>query len=698
MRFTKHIYIIVFLGLLSSVSLIYFYIVQRNFTANNKHFLISLSSLQKCQGELTYSILQNSLFTYHNQDTIGRNVHNLQDALKELQDSPLLRDKAYEIIKLKLQALEEKINTNIEDVNEHLMFNAAVRNSLLFLSRFVAQTDMQESELIELYIKANMILKNFNDAMLTLDLDYIDKEEYLLFSHSSNKEVQEFIETFNLHSQYLITKLPKFMLKTKFLLYNDIADSISEINDDFTKVALEDFKSLDIFATLLFTTFLLSLALIVWLIINYIKENKKLIETKESLEYSLNNDLLTSLGNRKSFSEKLKMLHTPHLLLINIDDFKHVNDIYGDTIGNKLLRSLATFLVHFLENTPYKHSLYRIGGDEYAVLFENIPDDEALELASKIEQAIASHTFSFHNSKIKINISLSIASNSIKPILENADLALKVVKKDLLHSVISYNDSLNLKKNVKENLKIIDTIKDAINTNRVVPFFQPIVNLQTLKVEKYEALIRIKLEDGTLLQPSQFLETAKKTSHYQTLTNIMVHETLKTAEKFPTFRFSINLSMLDILNPTITANLYAKLQANPQVASRIDIELVESEKLSMTQEITQFIEQLHAFGVQILIDDFGTGYSNFSYFAALDLDIIKIDGSIVAEALEDTKKMHMLKSIYKFSRGLGLQSVAEFVETKETALMLQELGVEYAQGYYFSAPLQEPLKELSFRL
>jgi EAL domain-containing protein (putative c-di-GMP-specific phosphodiesterase class I) len=339
-----------------------------------------------------------------------------------------------------------------------------------------------------------------------------------------------------------------------------------------------------------------------------------------------------------------------------------------------------------------------VGGDEFAILFDNVIADEIIALAHKVEKAIASHTFTFHNSKIKIQITVSIASNTTKPILENADLALKLIKNDLTNRVINYTDSLNLKKNVKENLKMIDTIKEAIQAKHVVPFFQPIVNLQTLKVEKYEALVRIKLENGTFLEPKHFLDTAKKTSFYQTITNIMIEETLKVAQKFEEFRFSINLSMIDILNTTITSNLFKQLEQNPLVASRIDIELVESEKITATHEVAEFIQKLRSLGVEVLIDDFGTGYSNFSYFSALDIDIIKIDGSIVSEILTDNKKMHMLKSIYKFSRGLGLRSVAEFVETKEIALELQELGVEYAQGYYFSKPLEQPIKGLTFEL
>ncbi len=172
----------------------------------------------------------------------------------------------------------------------------------------------------------------------------------------------------------------------------------------------------------------------------------------------------------------------------------------------------------------------------------------------------------------------------------------------------------------------------------------------------------------------------------------MIEKTLKMAQEFPKYRFSINISMIDILDAKLTQMLFETLNANPDVANRLDIELVESENLQNLQVVKDFITKLHVFGSKILIDDFGTGYSNFSYFSNLDIDLVKIDGSIVSEIETDNKKLHMLTSIHKFSNGMNMKNVAEFVETREVALLLKEIGVEYAQGYYFSQPLERPLE------
>jgi len=173
----------------------------------------------------------------------------------------------------------------------------------------------------------------------------------------------------------------------------------------------------------------------------------------------------------------------------------------------------------------------------------------------------------------------------------------------------------------------------------------------------------------------------------------MIEKTMKMAKEFPQYRFSLNISMSDIQNTKLTHSMFKIFSKNPQEASRVDIELLESENLQDIKSVQKFIKRLHSFGSKILIDDFGTGYSNFSYFSDLDIDIVKIDGSIVKEIETNKRKLHMLKSIHKFSNGMNMKNVAEFVETKEVAVLLKNMGIDYAQGYYFSQPLIRPLDD-----
>ncbi len=688
MKFNRLIFLVFTIGIISSVLLVYFYLTQRDFTKNHREFLIAINNLEDSQSDITYLILENSLYTYHNQDEISHNIKELQIEYSKLEKLAILHDKNYKPINDSLSNLKQKMNLNLENIDEYLMINAAIKNSLLFLTRHVESATSLSQNDENIFVKANLILKHFHDAIDFQDLDYINNINVLIQSDSQNPMTQEFVETFNKQASYLLKNCPSFVKITQQVVNNDMHSSIKKIRENFSELALSDFKALDILAFIVFIIFAVSLLIITILFAKYLSENKKLKDTKKSLEYSLTHDMLTGLYNRKALEIELSKINFPHVLIIDIDGFKDINDIYGNDVGDTLLKDLANFLKHHCTSIS-EFKIYRLGGDEFAILFDDIDKSIIFNKAIEIEKNISEHIFAING--LELNISVSIASNNIAPILENADLVLKLIKKEQRKHVFAYKESLNLKKSVQENMKTLELIKNAISNDRIVPFFQPIVNLQTAKIEKYEALVRLELPDGTFLPPIKFLDTSKKTSFYHEITKIMIEKTIKTAEQFSKYRFSLNFSMQDILDDEITNLLFENLTINPSVSSRIDIELLEVEHLEDLEKVQEFINKLHKFGSKILIDDFGSGYSNFSYFSNLDIDIVKIDGSIVSEVTTNERKLHMLTSIHKFSKGMDMHSVAEFVETREIALLLRDIGVEYGQGYYFSKPLQIPL-------
>jgi diguanylate cyclase (GGDEF)-like protein len=662
--------------------------MQRNFTKNYKEFLISINNFENTQSDLSYTILENSLYAYNNQDQISHEIKKLLEEYENLQKSTILLNKNYKPVQESLIKLKQRLILEIDNIDEYLMLNAGVKNSFVFLTRYVDDSVASNAD-NDIFLKANHILKHFNDAVKMQDLDYINNLTVLIASDSQSADTLTFINTFNMHAKYLIQKYPSFIETTQEITHSNIHKLIKKVREDFSKLALEDFNALDIFAIIVFSIYMLSLFTIVSLFVKNSHENKKLQDTKKSLEYSLTYDMLTGLYNRKALERELNQTDFPHVLVLDINGFKDINDIYGNDVGNTLLKDLATFLKNNCTNTSV-FKIYRIGGDEFAILFDDIDKDIALNIAIELEKNISEHIFAIN--ELQLNLAVSIASNNIAPILENADLALKLIKKEHRKHVIAYKESLNLKKSVQENMNILKLIKDAISNDAIVPFFQPIVNLQTAKIEKYEALVRLKLSDGTFLPPIKFLDTARKTSFYHEITRIMIEKTIKVAEQFSKYRFSLNISMQDILDDEITDMLFQSLRLNPLISSRIDIELLEVEHLEDLEKVQEFIKELHKFGSKILIDDFGSGYSNFSYFSDLDIDIVKIDGSIVREITTNDRKLHMLKSIHKFSNGMDMQSVAEFVENKEIAVLLKDIGVHYGQGYYFSKPLQMPLE------
>ncbi len=676
-------------GFFCASIVVYFYILQKELTQKHTEFTISLNELKNSYSDSTNLILKNSLYIYSNQDNIAKINKKLKHDYNNLINSKILDEHNYINVKNKIENLKLDIDKHIEDIDFFLRINANIKNSILFLSRHVEESDILKKYDQEELLKARIILNHFNDAKNFQDLNYLAHIDFTLNSTSKNPDVMYYIESFNLHSNFLIKEYPLFLKSTNDILDNEkVIKNLDSIKSIFWNISINDSKALERFAYLLFSLFIVSFITIITLLIKYKRDNKKLEKISNSLEFSLNYDYLTGFKNRIKFEEDIKSIKDPYLILININEFKHINEIYGNLFGNKVLKKVSVFIKNeILELLECK--LYRISGDEFGILLNNIVQDKVLDIAHTIEENISKHNFKIDD--IDIYLKTSIAVNNIKPILENATSALKHIKTMHDLDVYQYDESNCTKQNVKENMEIIHTIKEALNENRIVPFFQPIINLQTSKIEKYEALVRLKLKDGKFIPPFKFLELSKKSSLYHKITKVMIEKVIDTAREYPQYRFSINLSMIDIDNDKIMQALFSLFERHKDAASRIDIELLESEYLEDIELVKNFINRLKVFGSKVLIDDFGTGYSNFSYFSELEIDIVKIDGSIVSEITTNDRKLHMLKSIKDFANGMGIKTVSEFVENQEIARTLKDLGAAYAQGYYFSAPLEKPL-------
>ncbi len=688
---TKSIWFVTLVGILSVFAITYFYNAQKSLTQKYRHFLSELQILDDTNYELNTVLLENSIYTYTNQDTITNKIKKFQKTLTCLNNLEIIQKKDYAHVKEELHKLSKTYKNHKSNIEYYLMLNAGVKNSLLFLSNHIESTKKLSSKNDKLlYIEANRILKLYTDTRKMQDLDYLFNKNYILTTKSTDEKTIKFVKYFNLHSKYLKEKYPQLLEVTDKVLHSQIGKVIDTIRVEFSNVALNDFQELNSFAIFIIFSLIGSYLLIILILIKYIRSHHSLIDTTKSLEYSLQYDVLTGLKNRKAFMDDVEKYETPHLLLININGFKHINDIYGNDVGNALLQNVAKTLQNITYDIEDK-TIYRVGADEFGILFSNITQAKAMQTAEMIEKYIAEQDFIIGS--IVINISVSISSNNKQPLLENADIALKEIKKDRVKHIIKYDESLNLKKDIQNNTNMINTVKNAIKDGRIVPYFQPIVNLKNMKIEKYEALVRLIKEDGSVLSPYFFLDISKKSPYYHEITKIMIQKTMEVAKDFEQYRFSINFSMQDIIDEEIVSILFNTFNKNREVAKRIDIELLESENLNDISAVQKFIDKVHSYGSLVLIDDFGSGYSNFAYFSSLEIDMAKIDGSIVKEVATNKKQKYMLKSIKNFSSGMGIKNVAEFVETKEIVEILKEAGVEYAQGYYFSAPLPEPLKD-----
>jgi hypothetical protein len=258
MKLKQIMFIVLGIGIISSIAIVYFYIIQKDFTKHHREFLLSVNTLENSHIDLEHQILQNSIYAYHNQDEMSSTINMIEKNYRDLTGSEILNNPTYIQTKKSLLSLKKNINLNLQNIEEYIMLNAGIKNSLIFLSRHIDEATFLQNKDLNLFIHASKILKHFNDTKKMQDLDYINHNDFLLTSNSSDANTQSFVENFNLHSKYLINRYPIFIQTTKAVLNNDIHSYLEKLKKEFSIVALSDFKALDMFAFILFSVFISS--------------------------------------------------------------------------------------------------------------------------------------------------------------------------------------------------------------------------------------------------------------------------------------------------------------------------------------------------------------------------------------------------------------------------------------------------------
>jgi len=640
---------------------------------------------------MEYVLLQNYIYAYNNNDTIATVLNGLEQSFHDLIRSEILLDSDYMPLQEDIGRLKNEIDHLFVTVERFVMLNASIKNSLIFLASY--DNRFSHTKDPELFFQAGKTVESLLYARRMSDISFIKKNYKLPIKPTLTPQEKRFIKTFNRHISFVVETFPQLLQLQKEISANKIVAYTRKIKQKFAAISIADIDILNTFSAILFLIFTATYLYLIFILSRYAKEHDKLLETTKSLKHLIYHDVLTELKNRIAFDKEKLTLLKPMVMIINIDRFKDINDAYGTQVGDVILKEVADFLQENLRQSRGVVDIYRIGGDEFCVLFENVQASYVENIAYALLEKI--RTKEFHINTNEINISFSIAINCIKPLLENADLALKLLKQDRNKKVIVYDENLNLQEAVHNNIQTINLIKKALKYDMIVPYYQPIVNLKTKKIEKYESLVRI-LDGQKVISPYHFLDISKKTSLYQDITRVVIEKTLQTALRYPQYRFSINLAMSDILNEALVEELFDLFENNISVAGRVDIELLETENLNDISSVKNFIDRLHSFGSLVLIDDFGSGYSNFAYFAELEIDIVKIDGSIINEIVTNRRKLHMLESIVKFCKGMNLKTVAEFVDNAEIVAILQERNIDFVQGYFYAPPSPQPLQQESF--
>ncbi len=372
------------------------------------------------------------------------------------------------------------------------------------------------------------------------------------------------------------------------------------------------------------------------------------------------------------------------VVLIKIEEFKYLNFSLKSKISKKLQKRFAKKLFSHMPKYCNFERIYLLEHGEFVFVK---PYNKELIVEKNLNRTIKEFHKKVNSARIKIGLvdyTLFIITSLAYGIhsFENAKAGLR----NLLQSKQSFivaNKFLEKEKALAvKKLQIFNMLREAINSYNIVSYFQPIVNNQTQKIEKYESLVRLIDGENRVVSPYSFLDIAKEGKYYNEITSIVLRNSFR-ALFYTDMEISVNLSTLDMTQESTIKEFFELLERYKTEAHRITVEIIEDDDVDDLSIAKEFIRYIKSKGIKIAIDDFGTGFSNFSRILAYEPDYIKIDGSLVRDIESNIASKNMVETIVYFSKKQGIKTIAEYVENENIYKILCDMGVDYSQGYYF---------------
>lgn len=430
---------------------------------------------------------------------------------------------------------------------------------------------------------------------------------------------------------------------------------------------------------------------------------------EERLQHLAAHDSLTGLLNRRELERLLReslisgaRLRFSHLLCLDLDQFKQVNDLCGHSAGDQLLRQLSSHLQHQL---PRHAELARIGGDEFAVLLREVNAEAALEHAEALRLCVEQFVFNWQGRPFRVQVSIGLLEldssvSDWETALNWADSASQLAKHLGRNRVQQFNPADGVLLEHQRQLQWITRLREAIDQGHFELFYQPVVALQgAADGLRYEVLLRYRdPHSGEWISPSQFLGAAERYGFLGAIDRWVLLRLLQWLADNPRHvqqlaQVNFNLTASSLLNAHFHELLHSELLRLNLPAHKLCIEVTEMVALGELGVSAQWIKQLRSLGLKVALDDFGSGFASYAYLRHLPLDIVKIDGSFISGIEADPINQAMVGSMQQIARQLGLSTVAEFVESQATLDCVRGLGLDYAQGYFIGHP--QPLTQLA---
>ena len=426
------------------------------------------------------------------------------------------------------------------------------------------------------------------------------------------------------------------------------------------------------------------------------------------LQHLVDHDSLTGLFNRRRFEQELER-HVTHiarygvsgaLLVLDLDDFKAVNDTLGHHAGDELIVAVANLLRKQLRDSDV---IARLGGDEFAILLPAGTVEEAAAVAAKLVRAVREEVTVLGTRRARrITTSVGVAPFASaeatgEEVLINADVAMYEAKEAGRDRHAVYAADRHEPQRVRARMHWVERIRDALLDERFVLHAQPILDLRTGVVAHHELLVRMLDDDGELIPPGAFLQVAERFDLVQEIDRWVTRNAIELIADHAAddLRLTVNLSGRTLTDDRLLADIEHEIARTGADAGRLTFEVTETAAVANIQLAREFALRLREIGCRFALDDFGAGFGSFYYLKHLPFDYLKIDGEFVANCLANRTDQLVIRAVVDIAQGLGKETVAEFVGDDELVEFLRSQGVDYAQGFHIGRPL--PLAE-AFRL
>jgi len=446
---------------------------------------------------------------------------------------------------------------------------------------------------------------------------------------------------------------------------------------------------------------------------NYIAEQERisraLEETKEHFRHAAFHDSLTGLPNRAMFSELLmaeievakhRADHLFAVLFIDLDRFKNINDSLGHAHGDLLLAAFAQRIEGCLRPID---TLARFGGDEFAVLLNGIKDSgDAIRIAESIQQELKlpfmlDKNSAFSTASIGIALSATGYEHS-DDILRDADTAMYRAKEKGRAQYEMFDKAMHV--HAVSRLRLENDLRHAIENQEFLVYYQPILSLESGRLSGFEALVRWQHPERGLVSPADFIPVAEETGLIVPIGWWVLEEACRQmrdwqsqSSSYRSLTLSVNLSSRQVAQPDLVERVEQILEKTEFDPYCLKLEITESVVMENAEAAAKMFKRLRSLGVQLSIDDFGTGYSSLSYLHRFAVNYLKIDRSFVSKMVESNENYEIVRTIVMLAKKLGMEVIAEGIETEEQLSKLRNLKCEYGQGFLFSKPVTKELAQ-----